>query len=70
MSDPLHPTNKRWEMFDPEIDPPPTNGEHLLCITEGGTLHTGPWRDTFLAWAYKPVIPQSVKDRMDAKYKR
>ena len=62
MSDPLHPTSDEWVMFDPDIDPPPT-GVHLLLLTPGGVLVTGFWNDCFLAWAYKPKVPASVKNK-------
>lgn len=61
MSDPNHPTNPDWVLFDPEIVPPPP-GE-LLVITPGGRCIPSPWFEGCLAWGYKPKIPQSVKDR-------
>lgn len=64
MSDPNHPTNPDWVMFDPEEVPPPS-GE-LLVLTEGGRCIASPWFKGCLAWAYKPKIPQSVKDRQTA----
>ena len=65
MSDQLHPTNPDWVLFDPEIKVPPTNGEVLLLVTEGGILTTGPWKDGhFVAWGYKPKVPDSVKLRI------
>lgn len=63
MSDPKHPTNKDWEMFDPLVVPPPSDAD-LLILNEGCTLKIGPWYEGALAWAYKPVVPQSVKDRL------
>ena len=66
MADPKHPTNPEWVMKDPLIDPPPRGDRQLLLINEGGVLITGPWDDRCLAWAYKPVIPDSVKKRMYA----
>jgi hypothetical protein len=63
-TDPHHPTNKAWVMNDPLVIPPPTNGESLLVIQQGGVLITSPWDNGYWAWAYKPAIPQSVKDRM------
>lgn len=65
MSDPLHPTNKEWEMFDPLVKPPPLDAD-LLILNEGGVLIRGRWYEGALAWAYKPVVPKSVKLRMDA----
>lgn len=62
MSDPLHPTNQGWELFDPLIKPPPA-GVNLLLINDGGVLIVGPWYRGAQAWGYKPSIPQSVKDR-------
>lgn len=62
-----HPTNAKWKMFDPEKFPPPQGGESLLLINAGGVLIIGPWHDTCLAWAKKPVIPDSVKARETAK---
>ena len=64
MSDPRHPTNKTWVLFDPLVEEPPNTGEILLCINEGGVLIQSQWRDGYLAWGYKPTIPQSVKDRV------
>lgn len=66
-SDPKHPTNKDWVMFDPEVTPPPMNGEELLVISQGGVLIKSTWQPGFLAWCYKPVIPESVKARMYGK---
>ena len=62
MSDPLHPTNDTWELFDPEINPPP-KGRSLLLLNKGGVLMIGHWCEGAVAWGYKPRIPQSVKDR-------
>ncbi len=64
MSDPKHPTNSNWELFDPEIHPPPNNGESLLVINEGGVLKVSPWYKGALAWGYKPIIPKTVKDKL------
>lgn len=69
MADPKHPTNKEWELYDPLEHTPPT-GSSLLVITEGGTLTVGPWRSSYLAWGYKPTIPQSVKDRQTEELNR
>lgn len=60
MSDPKHPTNPNWELFDPDIRPAP-RGKDLLLINEGGVLITGTWYDGALAWGDKPRIPESVK---------
>lgn len=68
MSDPKHPTNSEWEMFDPAVNPPPQNGQTLLLINEGGVLITGPWNPRCFAWAYKPKIPASVKARMSERW--
>jgi hypothetical protein len=67
MSDPKHPTNREWVMFDPEEFPPP-RGPELLVVTEGGVLIKHPWFDGAIAWAYKPVLPKSVKERNVRKY--
>lgn len=48
MSDPAHPTNQRWELFDPAINPPPKDVS-LLLINNGGVLIVGPWYDGALA---------------------
>ena len=64
MSDPKHPTNKKWELSDPEIHTPP-KGKSLLLLNEGETLIIGTWYTGALAWGYKPTIPQSVKDRLN-----
>ena len=69
MSDPLHPTNRTWSLFDPEEHPAP-RGVSLLLINEGGTLVVGPWHEGCLAWGYKPVIPAAVKARESAKVRR
>jgi hypothetical protein len=61
--DNLHPTNREWALFDPEIEPPPA-GVNLLLINEGGCLIIGPWYKGALAWGYKPVIPATVKTRV------
>ena len=63
MSDPHHPTNPLWELFDPAIHAPP-RGVDLLLINNGGVLITGQWYEGALAWGYKPSIPQSVKERI------
>lgn len=62
MPDPIHPTNQDWELFDPEIHPPP-KGRSLLLINKGGVLMVGQWDPNCIAWGYKPRIPQSVKDK-------
>jgi hypothetical protein len=64
MSDPKHPTNKSWELFDPLLHPPP-NGVSLLLINEGGVLIVGTWYKGALAWGYKPSIHETVKQRMN-----
>lgn len=63
MSDPKHPTNPAWELYDPIIRPAP-KGRDLLLINEGGTLTIGTWYAGALAWGYAPKIPASVKARM------
>lgn len=63
MSDPKHPTNQTWELFDPATNPPP-KGVSLLLINNGGVLIVGQWYSGALAWGYKPTIPQSVKDKI------
>jgi hypothetical protein len=63
MSDPKHPTNPTWELFDPLIRQAP-KGKDLLLINEDGVLITGTWYAGALAWSYKPTIPASVKARM------
>ena len=62
MSDPLHPTSQEWVMFDPALHPPP-EGVHLLLVTRGGVLVTGFWTEGCLAWAYKPKLPETVKNK-------
>lgn len=57
------PTNKDWVLFDPLITPPPP-GVDLLVVTSGGILTTGPWRDGYIAWGLRPVLPPSVKERL------
>lgn len=69
MSDPKHPTNPQWVMFDPLQKTPP-KGENLLVLTCGGVLVPGPWHEGALAWCYKPVIPNSVKERMNASQQK
>jgi hypothetical protein len=64
MSDPKHPTNPTWELYDPEVLPAP-RGKDLLLINEGGVLIRGTWYDGALAWGFAPRIPQSVKDRLN-----
>lgn len=66
MSDPKYPTNKAWEMFDPEVDIPPS-GVSLLVLSEGGILLKQPWYHGARAWAYLPVVPKSVKERDDKR---
>ena len=68
MSDPKHPTNQGWELFDPLLRTPP-RGVSLLLINNGGKLIVGPWYHGALAWGYNPSIPQSVKDRISPKRK-
>ncbi len=65
MSDPKHPTNQRWELFDPASNPPPS-GVSLLLINNGGVLIIGNWYTGALAWGYKPTIPQTVKTRINS----
>jgi len=65
MADPKHPTRKDWPLFDPLVKPPPSGD--LLIINEGGALKICPWYEGALAWGLKPVIPQTVKDRMTAE---
>lgn len=62
MSDPLHPTNPEWELFDP-VEQPPPKGVMLVLINEGGRLIEGFWYPGAQAWGYKPKIPASVKAR-------
>ena len=69
MSDPLHPVNRAWVLFDPLIKPPP-RGQNLILINAGGTLCTGPWHEGALAWGYKPIVPESVKAREREKLQR
>lgn len=64
--DPKHPTNQDWELFDPEVSPPPLHVS-LLVLNEGGVLLISPWYEGALAWGYKPGIPKSVKERMYGK---
>jgi hypothetical protein len=58
-----HLTNPDWVMFDPLINPPPV-GEPLMVLNEGGVLHMSKWYEGAMAWCYKPVVPASVKERM------
>lgn len=67
MSDPKHPTNPAWELFDPLVNKPP-KGVDLLLINNGGVLVIGKWYIGALAWGRKPGIPQSVKDRLNKKH--
>lgn len=67
MADPRHPTARVTELFDPVLNPPPRNGEHLLLINPGGVLIIGPWSEGCMAWGYKPQIPETVKARMCQK---
>ena len=60
MSDPLHPTNPDWILFDPAVNQPPKE-VHLLLVTAGGVLVIGPWHEGCIAWGYKPQLPASVK---------
>lgn len=64
MSDPKHPTNQSWELFDPQLHPPP-KGKSLLLINEGSVLIIGTWYKGALAWGYKPTIPNTVKTRIN-----
>ena len=66
MSDPKHPTNGEWELFDPMTREAP-RGAELLILNEGGVLILCPWYDGAMAWGFKPKIPQSVKDRMSRR---
>lgn len=68
LTDPKHPTNPEWIMFDPLVKAPPT-GVELLVLTEGGVLVKSPWRPEYKAWAFKPKVPDSVKSRMDAEFR-
>lgn len=63
MADTLpRPTNPEWVLFDPQITPPPSNVD-LCVVTSGGVFTTGPWRDDYIAWGLRPVLPESVKKR-------
>ena len=65
MTEITHPTNPDWTLFDPEERKPDKEGEVLLLVTKGGVLVTGFWNDTdYIAWGYKPKIPESVKRRL------
>lgn len=64
MSDPKHPTNQHWELFDPLVNKPP-KGVSLLLINNGGVMVIGNWYTGALAWGYKPSIPQTVKTRLN-----
>ena len=66
MSDPLHPTNAQWFLYDPELHQAPV-GVSLLLINEGGSLIQGHWQAGCLAWGYKPKVPASVKARESAR---
>lgn len=57
------PTDKSWVLRDPFEAPPPP-GVDLLVVTGGGVLTTGPWRDDYIAWGFRPVLPDSVKKRL------
>jgi hypothetical protein len=57
------PTNPTWVLEDPLLSPPPRNVD-LLVVTGGGIFTTGPWRDDYIAWGLRPVLPQSVKTRL------
>lgn len=61
MADPRHPTAPATVLYDPRVNPPPTGGQQLLCINPGGVLILGAWRDGYLAWGYKPKLPDSVR---------
>lgn len=49
-------------MFDP-VDNPPPLGVSLLVLNQGGVLLISQWYPGALAWAYKPKVPLSVKQR-------
>ena len=68
LPDPLHPTRQEWELFDPQISPPP-RGVSLLLINEGGVLIVGQWYEGALAWGLKPRIPKTVKARIAQRKK-
>jgi hypothetical protein len=57
------PTNRDWVLYDPLNTPPPLSVD-LLVVTAGGVLTTGPWRDEYIAWGLRPVLPLSVKERL------
>lgn len=69
MSDPAHPVNDEWLLYDPLLHSPP-RGVSLLLINEGGVLITGQWYQGALAWGYKPKIPATVKARLTEKQKQ
>jgi hypothetical protein len=62
VADPRHPTAQVTELYDPFLVTPPSGD--LLCINPGGVLIVGPWRVGYLAWGYKPRIPETVKNRI------
>lgn len=59
-------TTKEWVLNDPEVTAPPT-GVLLLVVNPGGVLHKSLWYEGAIAWGPLPTIPQSVKDRWQAK---
>lgn len=69
MTDNIHPTNREWSLFDPDVHPPPS-GVNLLLINEGGVLIQGHWYSGALAWGFKPIIPATVKARLTQKQKQ
>ena len=69
MSDPAHPVNGEWFLYDPLLLTPP-RGVSLLLINEGGVLITGQWYEGALAWGMKPKIPATVKARLTEKQKQ
>jgi len=65
MTEYKRPTAQATELFDPLLEPAPLNVS-LLLVSPGGVLIEGPWFDGCIAWGYRPKLPQSVKDRLNA----
>lgn len=62
-------TTAKFYLLDPDIDPPP-KATSLILLNPGGVLIIGNWTEDCLAWAPKPKIPKSVKDKINKRNQR
>jgi hypothetical protein len=73
MADPHRITKSLVELIDLAVQHP-SAGADVLALTIGGILVQTTWKPSnarhYEAWAYKPKIPTTVKERMTSRYVR